>query len=176
MKLRLPMPVVHLLCRRLLPIRHRRAPDFIVGGETDPYLLRWWLIPRNPLFNIYLHEFRRPDDDRALHDHPWVNLSILLAGEYIEHRIDQGGVHFRHERKQGDLVARGPRAAHRVALWSREVCGENGQVRVEHLPCVTLFVTGPRVRQWSFHCAHGWRHWKEFVSSRDKGSVGRGCQ
>lgn len=35
----------------------------------------------------------RSDDDRALHDHPWVNMSILLEGTYTEHTIAQGGVH-----------------------------------------------------------------------------------
>lgn len=54
-------------------IRHalRRAPDFLVGGKENPYMKRWWLIPRNKWFNIYLHQFMRDDDDRALHDHPW---------------------------------------------------------------------------------------------------------
>lgn len=57
-----------------------RAPDFVIGRTGDPYMERWWLIPRNRFFNIYLHRFWRSDDDRALHDHPWVNLSILLKG------------------------------------------------------------------------------------------------
>lgn len=28
-----------------------------IGGEDDPYLLRWYLIPRNKRLNIYLHQF-----------------------------------------------------------------------------------------------------------------------
>lgn len=47
-----------------------RAPDFYIGGNANPYLLRWWVIPRNRFFNVYLHKFLRDDDDRALHDHP----------------------------------------------------------------------------------------------------------
>jgi len=69
----------------------RRDPDIVIGGRADPYLLRWFMIPRNPIFNVYLHEFRRSDDDRALHDHPWINLSYLIDGEYVEHTIAQGG-------------------------------------------------------------------------------------
>ena len=57
-----------------------RTPDLVIGGWDDPYLLRWWLIPRNRWFNVYLHLFLRSDDDRALHDHPWFNLSFLLEG------------------------------------------------------------------------------------------------
>ena len=59
------------LRERLLAIATKRHPDFIVGGKDNPYLLRWFVIPRNPVFNIYLHRFLRSDDDRALHDHPW---------------------------------------------------------------------------------------------------------
>src|SRR3546814_20880058 len=65
--------------------RRGRAPSFVIGGEDNPYLRRWYIIPRNRWFNVYLHEFLRDDDDRALHDHPWVNLSILLRGQYVEH-------------------------------------------------------------------------------------------
>lgn len=60
-------------------------PHFIIGGTDRPYLLRWFLIPRNRWFNIYLHKFCRDDDDRALHDHPWWFVSIMLQGSYVEH-------------------------------------------------------------------------------------------
>lgn len=73
-------------------VEKSRPPDFIIGGSNRPYMLRWWLIRRNRFFNIYLHKFLRSDDDRALHDHPWLNMSYLLDGEYIEHSILAGGV------------------------------------------------------------------------------------
>lgn len=68
----------------LIARAQRRLPDFVIGGHANPYLLRWWLIPRNRVFNIYLHKFLRDDDDRALHDHPWFWCSIMLRGEYVE--------------------------------------------------------------------------------------------
>ena len=43
------------------------VPHMVIGGAEDPYLLRWYLIPRNPFVNVYLHKFLRSDDDRALH-------------------------------------------------------------------------------------------------------------
>lgn len=143
--------------------RMRRAPDFVIGTAASPYLLRWWAIPRNRWFNIYLHEITRSDDDRALHDHPWVNASILLQGGYIEHRILSGGVEQRIERRAGDAVARMPGAAHRLEV----IPGERA---------ITLFVTGPRVRQWGFHCPKaGWVHWKLFTAPGAVGQIGRGC-
>ena len=151
-----------MICR-LLSALTARDPDFVIGGSEQPYLLRWWLIPRNRVFNAYLHEFRRSDDDRALHDHPWWNCSILLKGSYYEH-LPGGRVELRCA---GDIVFRKAQAAHRIEL----IEGPNGTVR-----CWTLFLTGPTIRQWGFLCPQGWRHWKEFVSPKDKGAVGRGCE
>lgn len=141
--------------------RHRNA-DFVIGGADDPYLRRHWLIPRNPIFNIYVHEFCRSDDDRALHDHPWMNCSILLEGEYVEHTIRAGGIHCAEVLKAGDIRVRwSGKLAHRIEL-------HNGK-------CWTLFITGPVYRVWGFHCPKRWVPWREFVDERDSGAIGRGC-
>lgn len=67
-------------------IQYVRKPDIYIGGRAKPYLLRWYVIPRNPLFNVYYHKFMRSDFAEALHDHPWLfNASWLLEGEYREH-------------------------------------------------------------------------------------------
>jgi hypothetical protein len=144
---------------RLFRITYRK-PNVTIGGNENPYLLRWFVIPRNRLFNIYLHCFKRSDDDRALHDHPWFNLSILLVGAYTEHRIKTGGIHAKAIREAGELVIRGPRTAHRLELHQGD--------------CWTLFITGPRLREWGFHCSGGWVHWKDFTSA-DGSEVGSGC-
>lgn len=161
--MRLPGIALRALSRLADRVPARRAPDVVIGGTADPYLLRWWLIPWNRWFNIYLHVFFRSDDDRALHDHPWVNLSILVDGRYIEETIRAGGIHIRTERRAGALKLRGPRAAHRVEL----VAGQ---------PCTTVFVTGPNLRSWGFHCPRGWVHWRLFTNPADGGAtVGKGC-
>lgn len=141
----------------------RRPADFVIGGQDRPYLRRWWLLPRNPLFNVYLHQFLRSDDDRALHDHPWLfNASLILRGSYTEETIAAGGIHVRTLREAGSFKFRWGPAPHRVEL-------HDGQ-------CWTLFITGPRVREWGFHCPDaGWVHWKRFTADDDKGAVGAGC-
>jgi hypothetical protein len=78
---------------KILSAVYARKPDLVIGGDANPYLRRWYVIPRNPVFNIYLHEIVRSDEDRALHCHPWINLSILLEGSYVEHTIRAGGIH-----------------------------------------------------------------------------------
>jgi hypothetical protein len=135
------------------------APDFVIG---DHQLDRWWLIPRNKLFNIYLHRFNRSDEDRALHDHPWVSVGWILNRGYNE--LLSGDR--QRWRKPGSWTWRLPTTAHRVIL-----SGAEGQ------SVYTLFLTGPVVREWGFHCPQGWRHWKDFVSIVPGGNrVGRGCE
>lgn len=123
--------------------RKTRTPDFIIG---DNYLRRWWIIPRNRFFNIYLHEINKSDDDRALHDHPWWNLSIVLQGGYTE--VVPSGSYLR---KAGQFILRSGKTLHRLVI------PKGGQA-------VTLFITGPNYRPWGFACPKGWRPWKSFVN------------
>lgn len=156
-----------------------RKPDFIIGGADRPYLLRWWLIPRNRWFNVYLHKILRSDDDRALHDHPWWNISVVLRGCYFEIMPDFKAAETPYTRiadlptrmkwrGPGSIIFRRARACHRLVIPERGT----------YLPgyCWTLFITGPRIREWGFHCPRGWKLWTDFVSSADKGTVGRGCE
>lgn len=151
------------VANRIIARVTRRAPDVVIGDRADPYLIRWWVIPRNRFFNVYLHRFLRSDDDRALHDHPWANLSILLRGMYVEHTIAAGGVNVRTERRAGAWKFRMfGSAAHRLELIDGE--------------CWTIFITGPRYREWGFHCPLiGWVHWKRFTAADNPGEIGRGC-
>lgn len=139
---------------------------FMIGTDDDPYLKRWFIVPRNRWFNIYLHRFCRSDDDRALHDHPWVNCSVLLVGSYREHCQD------------GRIVLRKPWRP--WAFWRLPVRRATTAHRVELIDgrrVWTLFLTGPRIRSWGFLCPQGWRHWEEFCEVREGGNtVGRGCE
>lgn len=162
----------------LIGIAAKRPPDFVIGGDDRPYLLRWWIIPRNKVFNIYLHRFMRSDDDRALHDHPWSNFSLLLRGCYTEHTIAAGGIGHRRLLVAGDFRLRWTgRIAHRVELID-EAIGFDGcapPIRASQ-PCWTLFITGPRYREWGFHCQeNGWIDWRRFTAEDDPGSIGKGC-
>ena len=131
-----------------------RAPDYVIG---DDYLRRWWIVPRNPLMNVYLHEILHSDDDRALHDHPWANQTLVIDGGYQE--VTPAGD---HTRTVGEIIYREATDLHRLVVPA------GGRA-------VTLFITGPVVREWGFACPQGWRHWRDFVDERDSGQIGRGC-
>lgn len=163
-------------------VAHARPADFVIGGAERPYLLRWWLTPWTSFYRnhpadkpwtlwhefwtrlpgVYLHLFLRSDDDRALHDHPWANISFLISGEYTEHLILAGGIHKKTVHRAGDIRIR----------WSGK---EAHRIELHDGPCWTIFITGFRYRSWGFLCENGWRPWREFVAPHDKGSVGRGC-
>lgn len=133
---------------QLIKISERRSPDFIIGGMDSPYMLRWYLLPRNRFLNVYLHHIVRDDDDRALHDHPWVSCSIILRGSYIE--LLPGDEH--RVRTIGDITFRSATAAHRLALFHREdpdfhrfaAIGISTS-KFQLVPCWTLFITGPQI-------------------------------
>lgn len=161
------MRIPKFILKRLLAWAERvmasRRPDFIIGGPQDsqqgtgavihptPYMLRWYVIRKRRFLSVYLHQILRSDDDRALHDHPWATLSVLLRTGYYE-VTPMGGFW----REEGEIVARGSRASHRL------------EVSDTAPPCISLFITGPVVREWGFHCPAGWTHWKRFV-------YGNGC-
>lgn len=155
---------------------HARVPDEYVPDPMNPYMLRWfvqrkfrlldaqcatwlnelWQFHDRPLENAYLHVFRRSDEDRALHDHPWSWLTVLLEGSYWEHipadPRDPAGETVRRHRTAGDVVARGDAAhPHRIEL-------------IDGQPVTTLFLTALKFREWGFWCERGWRHWEDFTA------------
>lgn len=184
----------------------RRVPDFIVGADNPQgaYLHRWYLTPwrnwqtycrdkaRNSptrrrklrawlvnwLPSLYLHCFLRDDDDRALHDHPSWAISYILLRGYIEHTIAAGGIHQRREFAPGSLRLLPTRHTHRIELHKiAPYCMAAGDQGHASQPCWTLFLFGPTVREWGFHCPQrGWVHWREFTADGKPGDVGKGCE
>lgn len=92
-------------------------PHFVIGSGESPYLLRWFLIPRNTKLNIYLHKFLQSDDDRALHGPSVVVLLVHHPG-----RVSRGNAD-RHQAPYGSVDrfpsghSRAPRPAHRRQGW-----------------------------------------------------------
>jgi len=147
------------LANRIIAWALARKPNLNVGGEADPYMRRWYVIPRNPVLNIYIHQFMRDDEDRAKHDHPWISLSWLMRGRLVEICGDGAAALW-----PGAIRLRGPWFAHRLIVptdYRRDTW--------------TLFITGPRLRHWGFHCPNGWVHWRDFTAGEHGEVVGRGC-
>jgi hypothetical protein len=127
---------------------------------------RWFVIPRNKLFNIYLHYIEDSDDERALHDHRGHNISILLRGSYIEHFKDKVRV-----RNAPCIIFRKADTPHRIQLYKNPfILGR------KMLPTWSIFIKLKDIREWGFWCPQGWRHWEEFVKKTDdRNAIGKGC-
>lgn len=171
-----------------------RPPDFVVIVNGIRYLERWWVIPRNRIFNLYLHRFVNHDDPRALHDHPWWNCSYILGldsairfnfkddirGYFEVLPADQKTIPkiaaYKVERYAGQMLFRTGGDAHRVVLHT-----STDRIGGDPLPVWSLFITGPVYRKWGFWCPWGWRRFEEYVSlEKDQdGQItsrqGRGC-
>lgn len=191
--MKLPGALVRLLYRALyLPAGS--TPYFHLRG----YMARHWVLgDRSPERNVdnphwhgrrggwlyreltrrlavRAHTILRSDIDRALHDHPWWSLSVVLTGGYWEVREPNAACRYQpetyalllrelpglstrkaiaietarrfniHWRAPGSVVLRRARTAHRLVLPQ---C--NGARRAP-IPARTLFVMGRKTNAWGF--------------------------
>lgn len=104
------------------------------GRPECPYFKRWLLDLR--LFSIRLHHWVGSDDQRALHDHPWSFVTIILKGSYIDRTED------------GDEHMTPGKIRFRPALHSHTVIATD---------CWSIIFTGPKTRKHGFWVDGKWR-------------------
>ena len=130
--------------------------------NDEPYLERYYLFlkdrDRFP-FNIFLHKFLKSDPD-DLHDHPWPYATLILKGGYWEW-IPQFN-------SKGQKIGE-------IARWcgagSLRFAKANSYHRIELDPdieCWTLFMPGPKQKEWGFLKKGQWIQWEEYLASRAK--------
>lgn len=144
------------------------TPHVIIErAPGEQYLLRWWVIPRNNWFNIYLHKFLLSDEP-VFHDHPYSWLSVILWGGYTEVRWPSSF----SIRKAGSVRYGRAEDLHYIELFADWKNMRNGMPGSK--PAWTLFITGERRRMWGFRLKEGWVPWTERVStgSSEKGTSG----
>ncbi|MCP3915115.1 MAG: hypothetical protein GY711_06140 [bacterium] len=97
----------------------------------------WHLIPKNRLFNVYLHLFVG-DDEPVFHGHPYASWSLCLWGNLREHELAAGS-EVVSDVGLGHTVYRRASRRHYLSLGSRRA--------------LTLFLTGPtaRDRMWYYY-------------------------
>lgn len=105
--------------------------------EDKDYLYRWKIFNKFKFFNIYIHNFAKPDT-RIFHDHPWDFVSLVLSGSYKEKRPGELTIN----RKAGSIVLRTAEASHYVESLEGDVW--------------TLVIRGPYRRTWGFWTPEGW--------------------
>lgn len=126
-------------------------------SRTAPYLIRWSLwLPWG--WSLKLHQILRADDDRCVHDHPWVFLRIILWGGYEE-------IHATHDGEERVSIRKPWRP---WAPWRVYRCPAGFRHRITRLlgkSSWSLVVAGPRFREWGFYTLRGWMAWRQFVDA-----------
>lgn len=133
----------------------------VIGAPTNPLMIRYVLI-RIPAFGIYIHNMRRSDYDRALHDHPWPFVSVVLKGGYNEYYDpmpgEERGRVLKDWRGPGSILRRPAEWKHRFELdrewWTPDSKGPE-------IPAWTLVFVGRRSRLWGFWLENGWCWWRK---------------
>jgi len=128
--------------------------------DDEPYLERYYVFlkdrERFP-FNMFVHKFLKSDPD-DVHDHPWPFATLILRGGYWEWTpvFDAEG------RKTGE-----------VSRWygagSFRTAQANSYHRIELDPsitCWTLFMPGPKQRDWGFLVRNQWIQWEQYLKQR----------
>lgn len=137
----------------------QKRPYFHLEG----YMERWWFF-RTPFLRARVHHILRSDRDRHLHDHPWWYISIILKGSYTEvmplrfadEPPELQGEDYRHgDMLQRDTYGPGSIRFRRGSTFHRLEVQPGESVW-------TLFIIGPKRRDWGFMTEIGKIGWKDY--------------
>lgn len=139
--------------------------------------MRWWQHAFTWLPCVYVHRFVASDDDEELHNHPWEATSLILAGGYVEERLDRSEVVLDLARAFGldggkDVL----KIARAFKPWSvnRIYANTFHKVSLIEDDCWTLLACGKKVGTWGFLdvAKDEFVHWREHVARRARKAAG----
>lgn len=137
-----------------------RAAGWPKPDHLGDYMHRWWLWgtrEHKTKYRVRLHNIRRSDSDRDLHDHPWSYITIILWGGYWEWAEVSPAEYWRAAKRMpawspgyvaakwygpGSIVRRDTSHRHRLELKP----GRRAW---------TLFITAPKSHDWGFYTKDG---------------------
>jgi hypothetical protein len=119
----------------------------IKDDRPEPLVTRWILFSC-PWFAVFIHKLHRSDYQRAMHDHPWTFVSIIIRGGYKE-QTPMGIL----SHAPGDIL-------YRPAEWKHAVI-------IEGKPSWNLILHGPRRRKWGFWQGDKWCWWRKYNYATD---------
>lgn len=152
--------------KRIAAFFYKRSDIWIKGVC---YMRRWRFLP-DWLPGIRVHNILQSDDDRALHDHPFSFVTVILRGGYWEYLADGS----RTWHGAPSVLFRQALTLHRIELqkiWlcphtSGDSCGcpaEEPKLR----PAWTLVFRTRYYRDWGFQTKAGWVHNRQFIDKRE---------
>ena len=128
--------------------------------DNEPYLERYYLLFRERErfpFNVFLHKFLKSDSD-DVHDHPWPFATLILRGGYWEWRPQFN--------TQGQKIGE-------IARWCGPGSFRTARATTYHrieldpsVTCWTLFMPGPKQRDWGFLVRNVWVQREQYLQNR----------
>lgn len=160
--------------RRMSDPWDRRIPPI---NDIPVYMLRWWVWRVRWFSSCYINNVLRSDDDRALHDHPWWNVSVVLLGGYWEYEPAwMGPVPGPYVPRRKAWRGPGSVVIRRKATWLHRLELDPNMKQ----ETISLFFTGPATRRWGFRLPDTgeWidaRDWEAHLASTGQapGMIGR---
>lgn len=150
MTMTLVSPLVYTVVLALWTLYILLGKHRIPNPDGSAYLDRWPLfrIPWGP--RLFLHRIYTKDPDRPVHNHPWAwAKALILSGGYTEERTSDGSLY--------RMRTYGPGAVNGLGLADYHSI-------LHVLPNTwTLFLTGPRVRDWGFLVGHTHVPWRQYL-------------
>lgn len=150
--------MLHLIDKLMDKLNRKKLVYDRIDGEL--YLTRYYIFLKDRVkfpFNVFLHKFHKSDDP-VLHDHPWPYATLILKGgywEWVPQFNDRG-------KKIGE-----------IAKWRApghfRICSAKSFHRIELDPeveCWTLFMPGPKQRDWGFLVKNKWVQWEQYLKQR----------
>lgn len=129
----------------------------LLHRDGSLYMGRWALFETRWL-SARVHHIASDDFDRALHDHPWDFVSLVLSGGYAESRPVVQEPCFNGDT---ELLTTAPRFAGSLAFRRST---DRHRVRDVMPGTYTLFIYGPGRQWWGFYTRQGKIHWRDFAS------------
>lgn len=115
------------------------------AGEVH---FRRWAVVETKLFNIYVHNILKSDEEQDPHDHPWAFLSFVLSGGYSERVWAPFGTHL-FVRGPGAIVYHSTKDFHKLTLLRDQAW--------------TLVFTGSRTHDpWGYRTMSSWIDYKTY--------------
>ena len=146
--------------------RAMRTPYDTITHDGDTYMERFWLFrlgrwgnhKQYGFFAARVNHIMRSDNDRALHDHPWGYLTIILRGGYYEVTpadIEIIGIDTRtwfvsRWYGPGSILFRRAKSKHRLVVPTGTTAW-------------TLFITGPKSQSWGFFVDGLKIYWRDYI-------------
>lgn len=161
--------MLELIARLAIKLATKNPYFHLKHADGSYYMERYWLIgPNFTGYTVRLHIGHTPDLDRAMHDHPWGFVSVVLRGWYHEQRPLVADPCFDGDspqeiatvtvREAGSIAKRRATDRHRIS-----VVAPDGYV--------SLFIAGPKRHWWGFFTPKGKVHWQDYESAHNNTAI-----